>query len=127
MSVQEVTVLPGTDTWEIDSAHSLASFSVRHHAVASFRATFAGITGSYDGATGVLTGEVPVEGLQLSGPLDRLRGHLLGTDFFSAEQYPTFSFNSNSFGELDGKLTFSGDLTLRGVTQSVAGSGIVYG
>jgi polyisoprenoid-binding protein YceI len=127
MSVQEVTVLPSTDTWEIDNAHSLASFSVRHHAVASFRATFAGITGSYDAATGVLKGEVPVDGIQLSGPLDRLRGHLLSPDFFDAEHYPTFEFTSSSFGELDGKLTFTGEITLRGVTQSVTGTGIVYG
>jgi polyisoprenoid-binding protein YceI len=127
MSVKEVSVLPSTDIWEIDTAHSLVSFSIRHHAVASFRATFAGITGSYDAATGLLRGEVPADGIQLSGPLDRLRGHLLGSDFFNAEQYPTFSFTSSSFGELDGKLTFTGDVTLRGVTQSVAGTGIVYG
>jgi polyisoprenoid-binding protein YceI len=127
MSVKEVSVLPTTDIWEIDTVHSLASFSVRHHAVASFRATFFGITGSYDAATGVLKGEVPADGIELSGPLDRLKGHLLGPDFFNADQYPTFSFTSSSFRELDDKLTFTGDVTLRGVTQSVAGTGTVHG
>lgn len=127
MSVQEATVLPSTDVWEIDAGHSLASFSVRHHAIASFRSTFAGITGSYDAATGVLQGAVPVDGLQASGPLERLKGHLLSADFFDAEHYPTFSFTSALFGERDGVLTFQGELTLRGVTQQVSGTGTVYG
>src|ERR1700744_3378739 len=99
MSVQAATVLPTADVWEIDAGHSLASFAVRHHAAATFRGVCAGITGRYDAATGVLKGEVPVDGVQLSGPLERLKGHLLSADFFDAEHYPTFSFVSSSFGE----------------------------
>ncbi len=70
---------------------------------------------------------MPVDGLQASGPLDRLKGHLLSADFFDAEHYPTFSFTSTAFGEHDGQLTFQGELMLRGVTQRVSGTGRVYG
>lgn len=51
----------------------------------------------------------------------------MGADFFDAEHYPTFRFTSSSFGEHEGELTFQGELTLRGVTQQVSGTGKVYG
>jgi polyisoprenoid-binding protein YceI len=118
--------LPSTDVWAIDPAHSTVSFSVTHHAVATFRSGFKSITGAYDGNAGRLYGEVPVTGVTLTG-LDRLKGHILTPDFFDAEQFPTFSFASESVA-LDGdELTIEGELTLRGVTKPIVATGSVQG
>ena len=89
--------LPSTDLWAIDPAHSTVSFSVTHHAVATFRSGFKSINGAYDGDAGRLYGEVPVAGVTLTG-MDRLKGHILTEDFFDAERFPTFSFASSSSG-----------------------------
>ena len=40
---------PTTTIWQIDPVHSTIRFGVTHHAIATFRGGFIGVTGSYDG------------------------------------------------------------------------------
>jgi polyisoprenoid-binding protein YceI len=122
---QPLDSLPETGVWEIDSLHSSVSFSVRHHAVASFRSSFTSITGAYDGSEGRLTGEVKVAELSLG--IERLKGHLLSPAFFNAEEFPTFSFASTSISQSGGDLTLTGELTLRGITKPITATGTVHG
>ena len=89
-----VVNLPASGVWTVDSVHSSVSFSLRHHAVARFRSGFTSITGSYDADESLLTGEVKVADLDLR--VEQLKSHLLSTDFFNAEAFPSFSFASNS-------------------------------
>jgi polyisoprenoid-binding protein YceI len=126
MSVITPEVLPTTGLWSIDSNHSSISFKVRHHAVATFRSNFHGITGSYDGEANRLTGEVGVANVELTG-LDRLKGHILTPDFFNAEEFPTFSFASTSIANDGGQLTVEGEITLRGVTKPITAKGSFIG
>ncbi len=121
MSNDTVDALPVTGTWEIDSRHSTMRFSVIHHAVAYFRASFYPITGSYDAATRTLTGEVRTADLQV--PIDPLHHHLLTADFFDAEQHGTISFASTRIDSEGPALTVQGDLTLKGVTRPVTATG----
>jgi polyisoprenoid-binding protein YceI len=121
MSNDTVTALPQTGTWEIDSRHSTMRFSVIHHSVAYFRASFFPITGSYDAATRTLTGSVRSADLQV--PIDQLRSHLLTADFFDAEQHDTITFTSTSIDADGPALTIQGDLTLKGVTRPVTATG----
>jgi polyisoprenoid-binding protein YceI len=118
--------LPSTDLWAIDPAHSTVSFSVTHHAVATFRSGFKSINGAYDGDAGRLYGEVPVTGVTLAG-MDRLKGHILTEDFFDAERFPTFSFASSSVVLRGDELAVEGELTLRGVTRPIVAAGSVHG
>ncbi len=121
-----VASLPDTGLWTIDSAHSTVNFSVRHHAVATFRSSFTNVQGSYDAATGVLSGAVQVSDITLTG-LDRLKGHILTPDFFNAEDFPAFGFRSTGL-ELSGDtLELRGELTLRGVTKPITAIGSVTG
>jgi polyisoprenoid-binding protein YceI len=126
MSATTVDTLPAAGVWSIDSAHSTANFSVRHHAVATFRSSFTNITGAYDGDAGRLTGRVEVADITLTG-LDRLKGHILTPDFFNADEHPTFSFESTKISHDGESLIIEGDLTLRGVTRPVVASGSVRG
>jgi polyisoprenoid-binding protein YceI len=121
-----VDSLPNTGVWSIDSAHSSVSFSVRHHAVATFRNSFTNISGAYDGAEQQLTGEVQVSEIILTG-LDRLKSHILTPDFFNAEEFPTFSFRTTAIEQVGTKLTVEGELTLRGITKPITATGTVHG
>jgi len=121
-----VESLPQTGVWKIDSLHSTVNFSVRHHAVATFRSGFTNVTGSYDAESGEIAGEVAVADMTLTG-LDRLKRHILTPDFFNADEFPTLSFRSNEIGERDGELFVNGELTLRGVTRPISASAYVRG
>jgi polyisoprenoid-binding protein YceI len=121
-----VETLPQTGVWSIDSAHSTVNFNVGHHAVATFRSSFTNITGSYDADQQRLSGEVQVSDITLTG-LDRLKKHILTPDFFNAEEFPTFSFESTSIRADGDKLLFEGNLTLRGVTKPITATGSVRG
>ena len=114
-------VLPSVGVWEIDSRHSTMRFSVRHHAVASFRASFYPITGSFDAEQRKLVGQVRVEDVQV--PIEPLRQHLQKPEFLDGEQHPTITFESTSI-ETDGpRVTVAGDLTMKGVTRPVVATG----
>src|SRR5579875_1030330 len=118
--------LPETGVWNIDSLHSTVNFSVRHHAVATFRSSFKNVSGSYDAELGELAGEVAAADITLTG-LDRLKNHILTPDFFNAEEFPTFSFRSTDISESGGAAVVSGKLTLRGVTRPITASASVRG
>jgi polyisoprenoid-binding protein YceI len=124
MSLTSTTVdsLPDTGLWQIDSLHSTVNFSVRHHAVATFRSSFTNVQGSYDGTKREISGEVAVSDITLTG-LDRLKGHILTPDFFDAEQFPTFSFRSTAIRQDGERLLVEGELTLRGVTRAITATG----
>jgi polyisoprenoid-binding protein YceI len=126
MTTTTTEALPTTGLWSIDSAHSTVTFSVRHHAVATFRSSFSNITGAYDGESGRLSGEVQVADITLTG-LDRLKGHILTPDFFDAEEHPTFTFSSVRITDEADSLSVEGELTLRGITRHVAATGAVRG
>ena len=121
MSTSTVGALPAVGMWEIDSRHSTMRFSVRHHAVASFRASFYPITGSYDAENRKLVGQVRIEDIQV--PIEPLRQHLQRPEFFDGEQYPTISFESTSIAADGSALTVEGDLTMKGVTRRVRATG----
>jgi polyisoprenoid-binding protein YceI len=121
-----VATLPQTGVWSIDSAHSTVNFSVTHHAVAKFRSSFTNISGTYDAETHKLSGQVQASDITLTG-LDRLKGHILTPDFFNAEEFPTFSFESTSISQDGEKLVFEGNLSLRGVTKPITATGSVHG
>jgi len=127
MTPEAMCVLPTAGLWTIDPRHSTVRFSVRHHAVATFRAGFSPVTGAYDAAAGTLSGEVPVDGLLVPG-IDMLRNHLLSPAFFDAENHPTFSFCSSSLtARDDGRHEVLGELTLRGITRPVHAVGVARG
>jgi polyisoprenoid-binding protein YceI len=121
MSLTEQT-LP-TGTWNVDPVHSKASFAVRHAGISTFRGTFEELDASL--VDGVLRGSVKVD--SVSVPVDQLKGHLQGPDFFDAERFPEITFVSQD-ARLEGEtLTLTGELTMRGVTKTVDATGTLAG
>ena len=125
-TTQQVTV---TGAWNISAVHSFVAFAVRHAGVSWFRGAFEGVEGTLD-ATGpepVLAGSTKVESISIRNP-DMFRGHVLGEEFFDAANFPEITFRSTKFevGD-DNQVTIVGDLTIRGTTKSVTGTGTIAG
>ncbi len=122
MSTDTPTALP-QGTYNIDPVHSSVSFKTRR-GLATFRAGFTGVTGAY--SDGELSGEVPTDGIVLPGP-ELFKEHLTAEDWFHLAQHPTISWKSSSITADGDQLTFQGELTLKGVTKQITGTGTLSG
>lgn len=121
-TTQQTTGIP-TGTWSLDPVHSSIGFAVSYSGVGTFRGSF----GEFDATLvdGRLEGTAKVESVRVDD--ENLAGHLQTPDFFDAERYPELRFVSSAI-ERDGeRVSISGDLTLRGLTQPVEISGTVTG
>jgi polyisoprenoid-binding protein YceI len=119
-----LTAFPAfAQTWQIDTAHSRAMFTVRHLGIADIRGDFGGVTGTvdYDGkdvTKARVKATVAVDSLTTRvTPRDT---HLKTADFFDMANHPTMTFVSTSITPAgNGKYKMTGNLTLRGVTKPV--------
>ncbi len=113
-----------TGTWQLDATHSNAGFAVKHAVVNTFRSEFkdvaATLVANEDGSA-TLTGTVQVASIDLDDP--NFKGHLMASDFFSADEHPTITFTSDSFTKTGSEVAIVGDLTIKGSTQRVEGRG----
>jgi polyisoprenoid-binding protein YceI len=121
MSLTEQTIPTGT--WELDPVHSKASFAVKHAGLSTFRGSFDELTATLE--DGVLTGSARVD--SVSVPVDQLKGHLQGPDFFDAERHPEITFVARDLRPDGERLTVSGELTMRGVTKPIEATGTIAG
>jgi polyisoprenoid-binding protein YceI len=110
-------------TWNIDTAHSSAQFSVRHMMVETVRGEFASTKGTvrWDGkdlATAVV--EATIDASTISTREPKRDAHLKSADFFDVEKFPTLMFRSTRVEPVaPGKLRMTGSLTMHGVTRPV--------
>jgi polyisoprenoid-binding protein YceI len=112
-----------TDTWNIDSAHSVASFAVRHLMVTTVRGEFGKMTGkiTFDGKDfSTVKAEATIDVTTITTREPKRDEHLKSPDFFDAATYPTITFTSRRAEPAGpGKFKLVGDLTMRGVTREV--------
>ncbi len=114
--------LPGVPSgrWQIDPAHSVVGFAVRH-LMSRVRGTFAEFNGEITIADDRAGSAVRVEiaaGSVHTGNTFR-DDHLRTGDFFDVEQHPVVIFVSTGLQQSDGCWTLAGELTLRGTTRPV--------
>ena len=119
-------VQPFTGIYELDPSHSTFGFAVTHMNVSTFRASFADIDArlTVDGDTIELEGRALAESVSIAEPPE-FREHVVrGMEFFDADTHPLITFRSTSveLGE-DGSASVAGELTIRGVSRSVAARG----
>lgn len=107
--------------WNIDPAHTTASFKVRHLGLTTVRGTFSGITGSAQtddqNHLHSLHVQIPTATVN-TGNADR-DAHLQSADFFDAAQFPNLEFTSTSITRSGDGYTIQGNLTIHGVTRPV--------
>ena len=114
---------PGPNTWQIDSNHSAANFSVKHMMVSTVRGTLGRVSGTveYDG-TKVESIKADV-GIDINGVNTGVQGRdndLRSANFFDVATYPTATFKSKRAEAAGaGRFRLIGDLTMHGVTKEV--------
>lgn len=110
-------------TWEIDPAHSEATFSVKHMMFATVRGHFNVLSGHLH-----IDEEHPenswvdaqVDAASVDTRDERRDGHLRSPDFFDVQNYPTLTFKSTKVEKAgDHEYRVLGDLTMHGVTKPV--------
>ncbi|MGZ3418394.1 MAG: YceI family protein [Polyangiales bacterium] len=110
--------------WLIDEVHTHVGFSVKHMMVTTVRGQFRKYAGTLELDTDDFTkskfrGEIDVASID-TGVAQR-DDHLRTNDFFDAPNHPKITFASTSIEKKeDGEYVVHGDLTIRGVTKSVA-------
>lgn len=114
--------LPGvpSGSWQIDPAHSVIGFAVRH-LMSRVRGTFAEFDGEITIADERAASTVRVEiavGSVHTGNAFR-DDHLRTGDFFDVEQHPVMIFASTGLQQSNGSWELAGELTLRGTTRPV--------
>ena len=110
-------------TWNLDPAHSVAEFKVKHMMISNVKGQFAKVTGVLQFDKQDITKskvEASIDAASLNTREEQRDAHLKSADFFHVEQHPTLSFKSTRVKRVgDGELSVSGDLTIRGVTRNV--------
>src|ERR1700722_18419470 len=86
-------------TWQIDSNHTAAQFSVRHLGVSTVRGAFTKVTGSakYDPADpskGSL--EATIDANSVDTRVEMRDNDLRSPRFFDAQKFPTITFHSKA-------------------------------
>jgi polyisoprenoid-binding protein YceI len=118
-------VRPFAGTYTSDPVHSSFGFGVRYSGISNFRGTLddvdATLTAGDDGL--VLEGSARAESISIQNP-PQFRAHVLGPEFFDAERHPEVTFRSTGVDLADdGSARIEGELTIKGITRSVAATG----
>src|ERR1700677_393551 len=112
-----------TTTWNIDPAHSVAEFKVKHMMIANVKGQFPKVSGvlireGSDPANDRV--EATIEAASIHTRDEQRDAHLKSSDFFDVEKFPTLQFKSTGINVAgEGELSVEGDLTMRGVTRKV--------
>jgi polyisoprenoid-binding protein YceI len=113
-----------TTTWNIDPAHSMAEFKVKHMMIAN-------VKGQFTKVSGVLVRdesnpandrvEATIEAASIHTRDEQRDAHLKSADFLDVEKFPHLNFKSKGISIVrHGELSVEGDLTLHGVTRKVS-------
>ena len=110
-------------TWNIDPAHAVAEFKVRHMMIANVKGQFSKVSGTLildESDLAKSSVEASIESASIETRDSQRDAHLKSVDFFHVEKFPTLHFKSTGIRIVRaGELSVEGDLTIRGVTRKV--------
>jgi polyisoprenoid-binding protein YceI len=110
-------------TWNIDAAHSVAEFKVKHMMISNVKGQFTGVTGNLTLDEADITNstvEATIDAATITTGDAQRDAHLKSADFFDVEKFPTLAFKSARVSKLgEGELALEGELTIHGVTRKV--------
>lgn len=108
--------------WQLDTAHTVVSFTSKHMMITKVRGIFKGVSGTiaFDEANPAgsrVEVTIPAASIETGmGPRD---AHLRSADFLDADSHPTLTFASTGIAPRGDRWSISGDLTIRGVSRPV--------
>jgi len=114
--------LPAPGVYNIDPIHSTVGFVARHLVAAKVRGHFNEFSGAITIGETAETSSVQatVQAASITTNNEMRDGHLKSADFLDLENHPTLEFRSTSITAKGNDYEMVGDLTMRGVTKSVA-------
>ena len=109
-------------TWKVDPNHSGVFFKIRHIGLSNVRGRFNRFDATL--TVGDALDDTAVEATIEMSSVDTNQpdrdAHLLGTDFFSADQHPVMTFRSTGVRATGGdECEIAGELTVNGITRPV--------
>ena len=111
--------------FEADPIHSIFGFSVVHNGISTFRGTLDDVSATLkaDGDELQLEGAAKVESISIHEP-EQFRAHVLGEEFFDADNHPEVTFRSTEveLGD-DGTARVEGELSIAGQIKEVSAEG----
>jgi polyisoprenoid-binding protein YceI len=111
-------------TWKLDPAHSTAEFKVKHMMISHVKGSFSGLSGSltlHEPEHTLTRVEASIDVATVNTHDAQRDGHLKSADFFDVEKFPAMTFESTRVEpKRAGDFTVTGDLTLHGVTRTLA-------
>ncbi len=119
----ESQVVVPEGTFNADPVHSSVGFEVKYMAISSFAGNVKSFQASL--VDGRLSGSAQIATLELKD--ENLYGHLMAPDFFDAERYPEVSFSTISASRSGDRVTFEGEITIRGISNPATLEGTVTG
>lgn len=109
-------------SFTLDSAHSSLGFKVKHMMISQVRGAFEKTSGSFSYNTEDITDskvEIVIDTASINTLQEQRDAHLKSADFLEVEKFPTITFTSKKFREVEEGIIVTGDLTIHGVTRSV--------
>jgi polyisoprenoid-binding protein YceI len=108
-------------TWSIDPVHSDVSFYVRHMMVSKVRGQFTEFDAVLTTAADPLDShvEATIKLDSISTRNEQRDNHIRSADFFQVDQYPEMTYASTGVRFDGDDIVVDGELTLKGITQSV--------
>jgi polyisoprenoid-binding protein YceI len=111
------------ETYQIDPAHSVAGFTVRHMMVSNVSGAFSKLSGTVEFDPNALAQsrvEVTIEAGSVDTRNSGRDNDLRSANFFDVANYPAITFKSAKIEKAgEGKYRMTGDLTIHGVTKQV--------
>jgi polyisoprenoid-binding protein YceI len=119
-TIDELTV-PEAGVYEIDPAHSVVEFVVRHMGLAKVRGRFNEFSGTITIAERIEEShaEVTIDAASIDTRNADRDAHLRSADFLDAENHPTIDFRSTAVRREGADWMVDGDLTVRGITRPI--------
>lgn len=109
--------------WEIDPAHSLLEFSVKHMMVTTVKGRFTAFSGAVNADEqnpADSSVQVTIDIASIYTGDENRDNHLRSPEFFDVATYPTATFTSTKVEPLgDNKYRVLGNLTIHGMTREV--------
>lgn len=109
-------------TFQVDTAHTVVSFTAKHMMITKVRGLFKGVTGTIELDEADLTRssvEVTIPAASVDTGMEPRDNHLRSADFLAAEQFPTLTFASTSIERRGERYAITGNLAIRDVTRPV--------
>ncbi|WP_339215946.1 YceI family protein [Solibacillus sp. FSL W8-0372] len=109
--------------WSVDQSHSTIGFEVKHMMVSKVKGHFNSYTADVEAAdlTDLTTASIQfgINVTSISTNNEDRDNHLKSPDFFSTDEYPEILFNSTNISKAGDDYKVTGDLTIKGITNTV--------